>query len=315
LSVSSSASISGTLEVVGAATLDSTLDVTGRATVNALNINTNGMGTGDLGSSGGPDTIFGIYNTSNSGETRFNLKNSSGANNEILKLSSSFAIIQGTLTVSNATTLSSTLSVSGSTTLSSTLSVGSNASIGGSLSVTGGTTLSSTLSVGSNASIGGSLSVTGGATLSSTLSVSSSASISGTLTVGGTLNIGGTINSNGSTITLADDTVISGNLYVTQDITAFYTSDQRLKENITPIPNALDKVLSISGNIFDWTKESGKEGTEVGVIAQEVLEILPEVVTTRDNGYLAVHYDKLVPLLIEAIKELKAEIDELKGRS
>ena len=107
---------------------------------------------------------------------------------------------------------------------------------------------------------------------------------------------------------------ISGELTVTGDITAFYTSDQRLKNNITPIPNALDKVLSISGNTFDWNEKSGKEGTEAGVIAQEVLEVLPEVVTTRDNGYLAVHYDKIVPLLIEAVKELSGKVDELQQK-
>ena len=106
---------------------------------------------------------------------------------------------------------------------------------------------------------------------------------------------------------------ITGQLDVAGDITAFYTSDQRLKDNISPIPNALDKVLSLSGNTFDWNDKSGKEGTEVGVIAQEVQEVLPEVVVERDNGYLAVQYEKLVPLLIEAIKELKEEINELKG--
>jgi hypothetical protein len=50
------------------------------------------------------------------------------------------------------------------------------------------------------------------------------------------------------------------------------------------------------------------------VIAQEVLEVLPEVVTTRDNGYLAVHYDKIVPLLIEAVKELSGKVDELQQK-
>ena len=113
--------------------------------------------------------------------------------------------------------------------------------------------------------------------------------------------------------TISTGCSVTGELIVTGDITAFYTSDQRLKDNIKPIPNALDKVLSISGNTFDWNEKSGKEGTEAGVIAQEIMEVLPEAVTTRDNGYLAVHYEKLVPLLIEAIKELKAEINELKG--
>ena len=54
------------------------------------------------------------------------------------------------------------------------------------------------------------------------------------------------------------------------------------------------------------------EGHDIGVIAQEIEEVLPEIVATRDNGYKAVYYEKLVPLLIEAVKELKAEVDELK---
>jgi hypothetical protein len=106
---------------------------------------------------------------------------------------------------------------------------------------------------------------------------------------------------------------INGNLGATGDITAFSASDHRLKDNITPISDALDKVLSISGNTFDWNKNSEKEGNDVGVIAQEILEVLPEAVITRDNGYLAVRYEKLIPLLIEAIKELKVEVEELKG--
>tara|TARA_B100000700_G_C14529099_1_gene616651 strand:- start:29 stop:574 length:546 start_codon:yes stop_codon:yes gene_type:complete len=101
------------------------------------------------------------------------------------------------------------------------------------------------------------------------------------------------------------------------DITAFYSSDEQLKDNITPIPNALDKVISISGNTFNWNEKSEYEGkSEVGVIAQEVEQLdLPGVTTTRDNGYKAVRYEKLVPLLIEAIKELKAEVDELKSHT
>ena len=113
--------------------------------------------------------------------------------------------------------------------------------------------------------------------------------------------------------TISTGCSVTGELIVTGDITAFYTSDQRLKDNITPIPNALGKVLSISGNTFDWNEKSEKEGNDVGVVAQEIMKVLPEAVTTRDNGYLAVHYEKLVPLLIEAIKELKAEVEDLKG--
>ena len=106
---------------------------------------------------------------------------------------------------------------------------------------------------------------------------------------------------------------VNGEIETNNDIIAYSTSDQRLKDNITTIPDALSKVLSISGNTFDWNDKSEKEGTDVGVIAQEVLEILPEAVKTRETGYMAVCYEKIIPLLIEAIKELKVEIDELKG--
>jgi len=103
-----------------------------------------------------------------------------------------------------------------------------------------------------------------------------------------------------------------GNLRVYGDITAYYASDRRLKDNIAPIKQALDKVKSISGNTFDWNKASGKEGSEVGVIAQEVDALnLPGITTLRDNGTYAVRYEKLVPVLIEAIKELSAKVDAL----
>jgi hypothetical protein len=106
------------------------------------------------------------------------------------------------------------------------------------------------------------------------------------------------------------------------DVIAYATSDRRLKENILPILNALDKVKQIQGVTFDWiplTKEQrkilhGNEGHDIGVIAQEIEAILPELVTTRDNGYKAVKYDKMVALLIEAIKEQQGEIDELRRK-
>ena len=111
---------------------------------------------------------------------------------------------------------------------------------------------------------------------------------------------------------------VVGEVRATGDITAFYSSDIRLKENIQPIQNALEKVESISGNTYDW-KEGYEEihshkGNDVGVIAQEIEEILPQIVTNRDNGYKAVQYEKIIPLLIEAIKELSAKIKRLENK-
>ena len=108
---------------------------------------------------------------------------------------------------------------------------------------------------------------------------------------------------------------ISGALNVGGDITAFSASDVSLKENITPISNAVDKVRSISGNTFTWNEKSvynGEEGT--GIIAQEIEALgLPGVTETRENGVKAVRYDRLVPLLIEAIKELDTKVKSLEG--
>jgi len=103
-------------------------------------------------------------------------------------------------------------------------------------------------------------------------------------------------------------------LEVSGDIIAFYSSDERLKDNVSRIEDPLAKVISISGNTFDWKEESGHEGSDTGVIAQEVEALgLPGLVATRENGYKAVRYEKLVPLLIEAIKELSDKVSALEN--
>lgn len=110
---------------------------------------------------------------------------------------------------------------------------------------------------------------------------------------------------------------ISGALYVGADIYSYASSDIRLKENLSKIDNSLEKLLKISGYEYYWNKiaqEMYPERTmqDVGVIAQEVKEIVPSAVVEREDGYLAVRYDKLIPLLIEAVKALKAEIEDMK---
>jgi len=100
-----------------------------------------------------------------------------------------------------------------------------------------------------------------------------------------------------------------------RDIIAFASSDKRLKDNITPISNPIKKIQKIGGYEFDWNdKQDTYEGHDIGVIAQEIEEVLPELVTTRDNGYKAVKYEKIVALLIEAIKDQQKQIDELKSK-
>ena len=113
----------------------------------------------------------------------------------------------------------------------------------------------------------------------------------------------------------------AGEIRATNNVTAYYSSDSRLKENVSPIPDALHKIKQLQGVEFDWTQEyitahGGEDDLfmrrhDVGVIAQDVEKVLPEVVATRPDGYLAVRYEKLVPLLLQAIKELSAQVDEL----
>lgn len=100
------------------------------------------------------------------------------------------------------------------------------------------------------------------------------------------------------------------------DIVAYYSSDRRQKDNICIISDAIDKIKLIRGINFDWNNNSPPDrvGThDVGVIAQEVMEVLPEAVMKRKNDYYAVRYEKLIPLLIEGIKEQQSQIDSLKN--
>lgn len=107
---------------------------------------------------------------------------------------------------------------------------------------------------------------------------------------------------------------VTGIISASDDIIAFASSDERLKDNVALIANALDKVNLIGGYEFDWNSNSSHSGHDVGVIAQEIEKVLPEVVATRDNGYKAVRYEKIVALLIQAVKEQQLQIDELKSK-
>ena len=119
-----------------------------------------------------------------------------------------------------------------------------------------------------------------------------------------------------SRFNFSDDVYASGTIKASSDIVAFASSDKELKNNITPIQNPIDKINKISGNSFDWNedKQNIYKGKDYGVIAQEIEKVLPELVVTRENGYKAVKYEKLVSLLIEGIKELSSEVNQLKEK-
>lgn len=146
------------------------------------------------------------------------------------------------------------------------------------------------------------------------ISIDTSAITSGTLSVA---RLGGTPTFTGLNVGSATGAG-TGEIRASSDIIAHYSSDSRLKTEIQIIPDALQKIKSIDGVTFNWNSLAENKDTEkreAGVIAQQVQKVLPEIISVRDNGYLAVAYEKLVPLLIEAIKELSAEVEVLKGKN
>jgi len=153
------------------------------------------------------------------------------------------------------------------------------------------------------------------------LITSGSSSITGSLSITSgqvTLTgVGSTVSTAGLYIENVNSTFVfsvqdNGDVRAGGDITAYYSSDENLKTNIQPLENPIEKINQVGGYTFDWKPESGKRGQDVGVIAQEIQAILPEVVTTRETGVKAVKYEKIIPLLIECIKDQQKQIDELK---
>jgi hypothetical protein len=135
------------------------------------------------------------------------------------------------------------------------------------------------------------------------------ATTSGGVDIGGAVGIG--TSSVGAT---------AGELRAADEVTAYYSSDERLKENITTIEDALDKVNAIRGVEFDWKadhikKRGGEDGYfvrkhDVGILAQDVKKVCPEVVAEKEDGTLGVKYEKLIGLLVQAINELSAKVNK-----
>ena len=215
----------------------------------------------------------------------------------------------------NSTTIGSTAISLGSsaTTIAGLTSVTSTGFTG---ALTGNASTATTLATARNingVSFNGSADITvtaaagtlSGATLASGVTASSLTSV-GTLT---SLTVSGATATGALTVT--------GAVTATGDITAFFTSDKRHKNNIQTIPNALEKVSKLNGVTWEWNddvNEVTKSTPKTGLIAQEVQEVLPEVVKTRDDGFLALDYSKMMGLMVEAIKEQQIQIEELKAQ-
>jgi hypothetical protein len=309
----------------------------GAGTINATQLYVNGVavgvGSGSVSSVSGTGTVNGITLT---GTVTTTGSLTLGGSLSGVSLSTQ---VTGTLPVANGGTGQTSytngqlLIGNGSGLTKATLTAGSG------ITITNG---SGTISI---AASGGSGTVTSVAASGGTTGLTFSGSpitTSGTLTLSGTLAVanGGT----GATTASAAATALglgtasnvqhnsigagtagsgtAGEIRATNNVTAFYSSDATLKENVQPINNALGIVAAVGGKTFDWTdayiaEHGGEDGyfvqkSDFGVIAQHVQAVFPLAVRKRPDGTLAVDYEKLVAVAFQAIADLAAEVEALK---
>jgi hypothetical protein len=161
----------------------------------------------------------------------------------------------------------------------------------------------------------------GGLTLSAATTTLSFSSATGakTISTGGSTDLalspGGNVRVKTAGLTGGGALQVGGDVRASGEVFAFSSSDKQLKDNITLITNPIEKIMKIGGYTFDWNdKQTFNSGKDYGVIAQEIEKIMPELVNVNHNGFKAVRYEKITPLLIEAIKEQNSMIKNQKER-
>jgi hypothetical protein len=219
-------------------------------------------------------------------------------------------VVSGSRTISGITLGSNLATLTIGTGLSGTSYNGSTAVT---IANTGVTSITTNTGLSTNAS------ATGGVTITNTgvrsIAAGTGVAVSATTGDSCSISIGQSVATSASP-TFAGLT-INGAITATGDITAFFTSDKRHKNNIQTIPNALEKVSKLNGVTWEWNddvNEVTKQSPKTGLIAQEVLEVLPEVVKQKEDGFLGLDYSKMMGLLVEAIKEQQSQIEELKSK-
>jgi hypothetical protein len=247
-----------------------------------------------------------------------------------LSISGSGAI-SGSLLVTGSSALA--IRVSGSTALTGSLlhsgSIVSSGSLlqSGSTQITGSTLLSGSLTITGSSAIGlrmsGSTALTGSIFQTGSFNVTGSSMLSGSVSITGSTNIIGAVSSSddGRFKSLGINVApsgVAGAILATNDVVAFASSDERLKENLEPIGSAVEKVEQITGYTYNWIPMEDihvyGDMKDIGVIAQEVEKVLPEIVSDRENGYKAIKYDKLTAVLIQAVKELSDRVKTLENK-
>jgi hypothetical protein len=343
--VSSSAQI--TASVFGAVSGDVTIGSTGVATIAANSVALGTDTTGNYVASLVAGTNITLFNNTGEGATpTIGLTNNSisgialGSNLATLTIGTGLSGTSyngsGAVTITNTGVTSNVagtgIGVSGATgavtiTNNGVLSITTNTGLSSNVGATGAVTITNTGVTSNVAGTGISVSGATGAVTITNSGVTSAVAGTGvgvsgatgavTFSIGQAVATSSNVQFNSLGVGKAASAT-AGRIEATQDIVAYSSSDIRFKENIVPIENALDKIRKISGNTYDWKEENklehGYEGNDVGVIAQEIEAVLPQLVQTRDNGYKAVKYEKLVALLIEGIKEQQLQIEDLKRR-
>ena len=196
---------------------------------------------------------------------------------------------------------------------------GDGVCINGASCINGNATICGAATINGNTLIVGTGQVTGA--FSSGCATMNGADVNGNglNVLAGKLNVTSTCTTTTNSTCVAAALCVTGNLNVNgcitagADVIAYYSSDCRLKDDLNVICNTQSIINSLTGYSFTWNEESSREGSDLGVIAQDVQEVLPSIVKERDNGYLAVDYIKLIPVLIEEVKRLNAEVEQLKS--
>jgi hypothetical protein len=179
----------------------------------------------------------------------------------------------------------------------------------GDINATNGAVIGTSLSTGSGFNVNSSNLTTTG--LNVTITGGTTTLAGTTTTIANALTVNSSITNTGNIVTSGSITA-TGPIRSCNDIVAFYTSDGRLKNNIQPIES--QKIIEgINGYIYTWNEKSEYvDQIGAGVVAQELQKVFPQAVHERDNGYLAVDYIKIIPVLIEEVKRLNNEIITLK---
>ena len=118
-------------------------------------------------------------------------------------------------------------------------------------------------------------------------------------------------NNSGGFVSTPFTIIGNGNAFLVGTLTQ--NSDARLKQNIVPVKNALDKIIQLNGYTYYWKNKHADNSMQTGVIAQEVQKLFPELVKENEQGILSVNYSGLIPVLIESIKDQQKQINELKS--